>query len=311
LLKTSIFTFILSIYLLVAIHSSVFASHTNHSILTSNADEKADRSAVFKNTENYQVTFEYVNDNFITRRYFEPILNEGKDDNVTASFWLQVALETDARWWMLNIHQTIITNKTQEYRTDLLSIYPSIEQRFENSQLVLGAGLIARGNFGGESIQSTYHRIADITPVKLVYAGNNTIGLLLLTGYEYRLHESERSILGCFLRNSLKGGPGPSSFRTGIKLDLISRRLLSNGLIQFQVNVGYSTTYGSDKYISPIFASGHYQGLLASIGYADKLLGTVWISLNQYGLHQTHFGITLTFGWNGDRLSDFGEVLYP
>jgi len=280
-------------------------------MLTSNAVEETDRSAAFKDLENYQVTFEYVNDNFITRRYFEPILNVGKDDNVTASFWLQIALETDLRWWMLNIYQTTITNKSEGYRTDLLSIYPSIEQRFKNSQVTLGAGLIARGNFGGEYIQSTYHRIAEITPVELAYTGNNTIGLILLTGYEYRLHESERSILGCFLWNSLKGGPGPSSFRTGTKFDLISRRLLRNSTIQFQANEGYLVTYGSDKYISPIFASGHYQALLASIGYADKFQGTIWISLNQYGLHQTHSGITLTFGWNGDRLSDLREVLYP
>jgi hypothetical protein len=280
-------------------------------LLTSNSVEEADRSAAFKDLKNYQVTFEYVNDNFITRRYFEPILNVGKDDNVTASFLLQVALETDVRWWMLNIYQTTITNKIQEYRTDLLSVYPSIEQRFRKGQLTLGTGLIASGNFGGEFIQSTYHRIAEITPVELDYTGDNKIGFLLLTGYEYRLYEGERSIAGCFLRNSLKGGPGPSSLRTGIKLDLISRKLLNNCLLQLQINTGYLVTYGSDRFISPIFDSGNYQALLGSIGYADKFQMACWISLNQYGLHQTHFGITLTFGWNGSRLSDLRELLYP
>ncbi|MCF7811902.1 hypothetical protein K9N50_13060 [bacterium] len=309
--KTPFFIFILSIPLLIGIHSNAIATQTNHSFPISHIAAETDRSAVFRDLENYQVTFEYVNDNFIATTNFEPILNFGKDDNVTASFLLQIALETEARWLMLNIYQTIITNKQEGYRTDLLSVYPSIEQKFGNGQLTLGAGLIARGNYGGEFIQSTYHRIVHLDPVELPYIGGNRFGFILLTGYEYRLNEGEYSILGCFLRNSLKVGSGPSSLRTGVKLDLLNRNLIHNCILQLQVNTGYLFTYVSDRYISPIFDSGNYQALLGSIGFMEKFQIAGWISLNQYGLHQTHFGATLTFGWNGSRISDLRELLYP
>ncbi len=259
----------------------------------------------------YQVSFGYMNDNFITRRTFEPILNVGKDDNVTASFWLQIAWMKGPCWWSFNVYDNIITNKKEGYRTDLLSVYPSVQLKFDESQILLGLGLIARGNFGGGNIQSAYHNLADITPVNLPYVKDNSAGALLLTGYEYIIFAGKRFTLDGYIRNTIRGVSGPSTFRTGVKSDWFACQIYGNYSLQFQAISGYLTTYWKDEYIDPIFGSGGYQALLASVGYVDMLLVSTWISLNQFGLHQTHFGVTLTIGWNGLKLGDLEEVIYP
>lgn len=261
--------------------------------------------------QNYQVSFGYWNDNFISIRNLEPLLNVGKDDNVTTSFWLQAAFESRDRWWLFNIYQSILTKKKQKYRTDLLSVYTAVEQPFERFKVTLGAGLIARGNYGGEFIQSGYHELRHFTPVNLPYKGNNSNGLLLLTGVDYRLLGEKQFIANGFVSNCLRTVPGPSSLRSGLKLDLTNDPQVHKYVFQIQLDVGYNKVYNLDEYVAPIFDSGLYQAALTSFSIIDGFLTSFWISRNQYGLKQTHFGITLTFGWDRTRMGNLEDVLYP
>jgi len=196
------------------------------------------------------------------------------------------------------------------YRTDLLSIYSSFEQQFGRTKALLGFGLSARGNYGGGFIQTTYHDLRDFTPVNLPYEGNNSLGLLLLTGAEYGFLDKKKIRFSGFASNCLRTGHGPGSFKAGLKLNLINGDVHKH-IFQFQLLAGHSSIYYLDNYISPMFNSGLFQAALTSINLTDNFLTSFWISRNQYGLNQTYFGATLTFGWNGKRMGDLQDVLYP
>ena len=272
---------------------------------------KAEDGCHSKDKLNYQLSLAYWNDNFLTIRNFEPWLNVGKDDNVTASFWLQVAFESNSRWYLLNIYQSILTKKKMNYRTDLLSIFSTVEQQFSRYEVTIGLGLIARGNYGGEFIQTSYHDLRNFTPVDLPYKGNNSLGLLLLTETEYGIIEKNKVRLSGFVSNYLRTGPGPGSLKTGLKLNLRNDPNVYKHVIHFQLLAGHSLLYHVDEYISPMFNSCLFQGALISFNLTKSFLTSFWISRNQYGLNQTYFGATLTFGWDGVRLGDLTEVLYP
>ena len=36
-----------------------------------------------------------------------------------------------------------------------------------------------------------------------------------------------------------------------------------------------------------------------------------WITSNQYGKDQPHFGIAYSFGWNGIRMFDVNDITFP
>jgi len=281
-----------------------------HTSLQSEREKRPDTKGIL----DYQVSIAYWNDNFISIRGLEPYLYVGKDDNITTSFWLQVAFEYSSGWYFVNIYQSIMTKKKMHYRTDLLSIFTSMEQQFGRTKATVGFGLTARGNYGGGFIQTTYHDLRNFTPVNLPYEGNNSNGLLLLTGVEYEFLEKEILRLSGFASNCLRTGHGPGSLKTGLKLNLMNDMKANKHTLQFQLIAGHSSIYlvdNVDKYISPMFKSGLFQAALTSINLTDNFLTSFWISRNQYGLNQTYFGATLTFGWNGKRMGDLLDVLYP
>lgn len=258
-----------------------------------------------------QISFGYKNDNFITKRTFEPVLNVGKDDNITAGFWIDYIFNFNGRTWLFNVHNDVITNKPGNYRTDLLSVFLTTHGIFNVRHASLGVGLITRGNYGGDFIQSTYHRIADITQVKLPYLKDNSTGIIFITAYKYNAINLNQLKTYFYLRNNYRGGPGPGNFRLGLGFDLFAGSLFRKFPMRFQSTSGYLSTYYSDRYISPIFDSGVFHALLGEIRFNDKYSLNCWISLNQYGLKQTHFGATCNIGFQNLRKSDLDDILHP
>ncbi|MFC2150449.1 hypothetical protein ACFLQV_02985 [Calditrichota bacterium] len=259
---------------------------------------------------NYIVKFGYLNDNFITVRRFEPFLNVGRDDNITAGFWLTSGINRGKNWYHLNIYYDILTKKAEEYRTDLLSVYPSLSRSYPIGDIRVGLGIVTRGNLGGQTVQSAYHRLVSIREVNLPYKDELTHGILFMTEYSLPMVETPSLAVDTYALNTFRGQTGPSTLRTGLKLDLF-KSLSRNFLGQFQVNLGYLDTYQADRYISPVINNGFFQAFLVSLGAYHKINAACWISLNQFGLGQTYFGSTISFGAVFRHLSDLNRTIYP
>lgn len=268
-------------------------------------------NAAESSRRDYQVTVGYWNDNFVSTRQFEPVLNVGKDDYITSSLCLQIGLPKAERWWSVNVYHNTLTNRDADFRTDLLSIYGAVDAQFRDVRGVLGIGLISRGNYGGGAFQELYHELRDFAPMDIPYLDGSSTGLLLVSGLEYDFVERRLWTVGCFLRNSYSSTPGPGGLRVGLQTELSNFVLRNRLQVRVEGQIGYLTAYNQDEIIAPMFTSGGYQAVSVSVGQTGHMLGTVWLSLNQYGIRQTYFGVALTFGWNGDRFVGIGDVVYP
>ncbi len=259
----------------------------------------------------YQISFGYWNDNFIATRRFEPFLNLGKDDNITSSLWLKVARSRRDQLWLLNVYHNTITNRDADYRTDLLSIYGVCELPINGGSLNLGLGFVSRGNFAGGEIQGLYHELRDFTPVQIPYLKESESGVLVMTGVDNYAISGKIWSFGGFLQNCFRGGPGPGTFRCGLKTEL-SNYSFGDGIeFNFQSHAGYLLAYNLDEIITPSFASRNYQAVLVSIGKPEKVIGSFWVSLNHYGIRQTYFGVALSFGGDGVRFVNLRDLMYP
>lgn len=259
----------------------------------------------------YQATFGYWNDNIIIQRVAGKELNLGNDDNVTASFWLQVSKEKESGWWFLDVYHNVLTNRKAKYRLDLLSIRLSMEIEVPQGYLKFGIGAITSGNFGGEFIQNAYHELTDVKSLKLPYKNYGKVGPIAYLKCTPLIWNSPRVRFNAYGSNSFRGDVGPSNYRVGFELSLNMRPAKKSWLYNFQAGGGYIHYYLQGKYLSPLFDNGFTIGAMASAGISKKMNASVWITNNQYGKHQPHYGISLTFGWNGSRMCDLSDVSFP
>ena len=133
-------------------------------------DDSGDSS---NNRSSYQTSIGYWNDNLIIQELFGKKIIQGKDDYVTASFWLQIAREDSKKFWIIDVYHNALTNKTQNYRTDLLSLRFSIEKETSFGLFQAGSGIMTSGNFRGKNLQNAYHRMLGIDRVNLHYPEKN------------------------------------------------------------------------------------------------------------------------------------------
>ena len=259
----------------------------------------------------YQSSFGYWNDNFIVPELLGKEGEESKDDYVTASFWIQAAREKTGTWWFFDLYHSILTNKNANYRTDLLTLRLSLEKDTVVGPLRLGSGIIAGSNFGGGAIQNAYHSLIGIKRVKIPYANEHVSGIVLFMRYMPVLWGSEHFQLKSYLENSYRSVVGPSSLKAGMEFNTITHPSHVVSTMHLQAFSGYFRYYAEGKYLSPLFKDGFSWGLLLSGGSVEKRCVAVWVTRNQYGLDQLHFGVSVTSGWNGTRLSDLNDVLFP
>ncbi|MBN1291543.1 MAG: hypothetical protein JXB48_06855, partial [Candidatus Latescibacteria bacterium] len=259
----------------------------------------------------YQTTIGYWNDNFIFEEILGNEIRQGKDDYVTASFWCQIAVNVKNKQQYIDVYHNILTNKTGNYRTDLLSIRYTFEKDTSIGSFRFGPGIISNGNFGGKNIQNGYHKIRGVPAVNLPYTGKENTGIIVYFKYQPELWSYKRLKCKGYVSNSFRSAVGPSNFRAGTVFDIRSRTVKRKYVFQFQVNTGYIDYYRSEKYISPLFDNGITWGTLFSAGIIQKFIVAAWITGNQYGLKQPHFGISMTCGWNGGRMNDLSDVAYP
>ncbi|MCE5252143.1 hypothetical protein LLG96_18230 [bacterium] len=269
------------------------------------------KDIVPRTRQNFQTSVGYWNDNFIVPRLFGEKLNQGKDDFETASFWLQTAREKTGIWWFFDAYYNILTNKKGKYRTDLLTFRLSLEKEFSFGSLRLGTGIIASGNFGGETLQNGYHRISGTTHLSLPYAEKDRRGIIGLARYHHSLWRTNAMRFNGYVSNSLRTSVGPCNVRTGLEMHVVTRPLKRAYVLHVQAQAGYFHYYRTGRYMSPLFREGFMWGMLFSGGRAGKYNIGLWFTDNQYGLDQPHFGISMIIGWNRNRMSDLSDVTFP
>lgn len=258
-----------------------------------------------------QLKLGYWNDNVFIEKLGGEEVNLGSDDNVTASFWLQISRKCREDWWFLDIYHNILTHKDANYRVDLLTARISCENLTAWGPLKLGGGVISAGNFGGESIQNWYHRIRGLPALKLPYKRYGDVNLIVYLNFKPRLWEARCLKINGYASNSLRTGIGPGNYQTGLQFNCFTNTLKDKGLLHLQVGTGYIHYYLEGKYLSPLFDHGFTWGTLLSLGIIGKINSSVWFTSNQYGLKQPHFGFSLTLGWDGTRMSDLNDIAFP
>ena len=291
--------------------SYTIAYATDNILGSGETPESAGLKNSFSNTSKYQTSVAYWNDNILSPERINIKYLNGKDDYVTASFLLQIAFENHDNWWFLDFYHNILTNKHGKYRTDLLTCRLSIEKLISTGSVRFGAGIIANGNFGGKTIQNGYHKLVNINQVELPYVEKEETGFIALLRYEPVLWRSEHIRFKGYAANSYRSAAGPSKLSTGLILNVTKRPIRKTYVLYLQTGTGYINYYHSGKYISPLFDNGLIWGVLLSGGNTGKYCVAVWITGNQYGLEQPHYGISFSFGWNGSRMFDLSDITFP
>ena len=287
----------------------VFAAEDNFTLRDTLRNKEL--SGSFEKLSKYQTSIGYWNDNFAFQDFLGKKMMQGKDDYVTASFWLQIALKNPKNWWFIDIYHNILTNKSGNYRTDLLTLRLSIEKEISTGSFQFGSGIITSGNFGGEAIQNEYHKLFNIEPVKLEYVRKNNIGLIAFLGYKQAIFDTEHIGINWYIANSYKARVGPSNVRTGFEFNAITHKKSKTSVLHLQIRAGYIDYYSLEKYLLPLFDKGFQWGALVSCGFINKFNVATWITSNQYGQKQPCYGISCTFGWNGSRMSNLSDITFP
>ena len=259
----------------------------------------------------YRFSFGYWNDNFV----FEDILGkdvaDGKDDYVTASFWLQVSRETTGRRWFADVYHNILTNKPMNYRIDLLTLRISIERTFRYGMFQAGTGVISSGNYGGRSVQNAYHRLMGYRRVGIPYRGKEKTAPILFLRFEAPLLKTKPGGVSWYAANSYRANVGPSNIRAGLDYGLACLPVGTSWLFGFQTRVGVIKYYQTGTYLSPLFDRGVTWGALVSLGRIGRGSASLWITSNQYGKEQPHFGVSYSFGGSGRKTCGLSDVTFP
>lgn len=260
---------------------------------------------------NHQLTFGYWNDNLIYQDFFKKFLKVGTDDFVTTSFWSQVAYQHEERWLIFDLYYSVLTNKSTNYRFDLITNRISIEKDTRWALFQVGTGLVFRGNFGGETIQNSYHKLFGYHRVSLPYTDQTATGLLFMVKAEPYLIRISHHVLKFTLSNAYRTAAAPSNFRFG--LNASHRFDIPNSDIAFclQERFGYIRYYHQDSLTHYLFDQGIGFGFVLSGIYNNKYGISIWMTENQYGQHNPHYGLLFSYNPRKRSILRISDILVP
>jgi len=260
---------------------------------------------------NHQMTIGYWNDNIIYQNILKNILKVGSDDFVTTCLWSQVAYLHSNRWWVFDLYYNVLTNKSANYRFDLITSRISVEKDTPRALYQIGTGFIFRGNYGGEFIQNGYHQLLGYSIIDLPYTEHTAVGLLFLLKTEPYFIKNDRHILKLSFCNAYRTDAGPSNFRAGINTSY--RFDINNSPITLvaQGHLGYIWYYHLDHLIDPLFDKGPGYTLMITGTYRNRYGISLWRTENQYGQHYPHYGLSFSLKPKGRRLLRISDIMVP
>ena len=214
-------------------------------ILASSGDDRAEKP--------YQVSFGYWNDNLLFADRDENESFQGRDDYVTASLWLQGALNKKETWWLLDLYYTLLTNKTSNYRIDLVTFRLSADRELPIGSVQVGTVMIVKGDFGGSTIQNGYHRLMGYDRVTLPYEASNKAGPIFFFRFSRRLLGWRGVRLAVYVSDAHRFRVGPSALRVGDEFALTWWKNRESLVFHIQVHTGYIRYHDRGKYLSSLF----------------------------------------------------------
>jgi len=258
---------------------------------------------------NTQILLSYWNDNFVLAEYLS-FIDEGSDDFMTANFLVRIKYNRWTYPLAFNLYFNIITDKSENYRTDLLTFVPAIVRRTKIDRLEFGIGVAANGNLGGDNIQNGYHKISGDEKVILPYLTKENLIFVTSIDYRRKLYEKSEFDLNGFFRSSLRSEVVPNKISGGVDLSYTLGCFNNDVYFNFQALSGYSYYIGK-RLISKIFEDTFFKGFQLCCTHNERFSGAFWLIFDQYGKNFPHFGVTFTFGSSLGRETSLISMLVP
>lgn len=259
----------------------------------------------------YQISVGYWNDNLIFQDFLQKIVDVGPDDFITSCFWSQLACSKNRHWIIFDTYYHVLTNKSEHYRFDLIDLRLSVEKETPGTLLQLGAGLTARGNFGGATIQNRYHNTFGCSALNLPYISGGAVGLSMFTKIEPHLINQSTRTLHLSFTHTHRTAAGPSQLRAGLNGCRHFARITSFLSLTVQGHAGYFRYYNRDRFNAPMFSGGFGYALMATGLYKERYGLALWLTENQYGGHNPHYGISFSLNQNQARLLRISDIFTP
>ena len=139
--------------------------------LFANSDSKkgdaGETSVISSETQDFSFSIALVNDNY-SAKWKDGYTNNylGADDFLTASYLLRFYWHD----WRISLNQNTVTSRLFDFRYDLLDLNVAKSFNLEGLSIRPFLGIIFKGDFGGEDIQNSWHRLRDIKKVDLPYS---------------------------------------------------------------------------------------------------------------------------------------------
>lgn len=258
-----------------------------------------------------QYSVGYWNDNFL----YEPLLGSltaaGDDDYITASLWGQIARISSPIHILLDCYLNILTNNTENYRVDLLTIRLSRVHHPPWGLFVYGAGFLTYGNYGGAALQQAYHTQFNLAYNKLPYFKDRQAGLLAHGRVEYLLIDRSYFNLYSYSGLGIRTNSSPENIRTGLTLTGIYIEQKSPVSIQGELRGGYIHYFNLEYPMASLFDAGFMWGYLLSVGINQKFELGFWFTENQYGGKNPQFGVACSFPWDGKHSLGLSQSTFP
>ena len=257
-----------------------------------------------------QIRFGYWNDNFPIDSIFGKSLNRGKDDNVTAAFILQSGWKARERFVFFDIFHSIITNKSHNYRTDVVITRLLMRKMTHWGSYAVGGGILGNNNFGGEFLQNGYHSLTGIRKLEQPYLRDNRIGLTIYTDIKTQIYADGGNALFAAFSHSYRHALLPSFGKAGLEYGIEKNVSGGRGRSGFRLYAGYVEHYDKKKYFRKMFDDGVTSGAMLTHGVPEKYHVSVFLTLNQYGLRQPHFGLLFVWNWRENMRFDLSDISF-
>ena len=258
-----------------------------------------------------QIRFGYWNDNFLIDNVFGKSINKGRDDNVTAGFMLQASCINSRNLLFLDIFHSILANKSRNYRTDVIIARFLLKKNTKWGSYTIGPGILSNNNYGGETLQNGYHSLTGIRQVKLPYLKDNRTGITIFTNIKTNIFLDTSQKLKASISHSYRNVILPNVGKIGIEYSMKKTMKSRPGIFAYQIYAGYLNFYKSEKYFKSMFDDGIMTGFMISYGVAGKYQLSTYLTTNQYGLKQPHFGVSFVWNWLESMTFELSAISVP
>jgi hypothetical protein len=235
----------------------------------------------------------------------------GLDNYITASFWLNSSTELQGRFWKADAFYHIITNRSAGYRVDLLACGLSTSEKIPQGDVLLGAGVLTSGDYGGDTIQNNYHDVAGVLSLHLPYAYQTRVGAYFTLKYHLPRWKYSSLEFATFVSNMNSLLVGLNSSKVGLNIKTQEFSLLKHFRIATSALVCYSWYHHLSEELSPIFESGICYGGELNLKVWRQFTVSTWFLSNQYRNDQGHCGVAFTYGGGNLPPPGLDAVLFP